>query len=719
MGIRQLTPESIKQLQNAPTRERYKPNQGLEVISQGDKPLLDLYDLPSGMALPNGFFLGKQLRNFHGGESVYYSCKRDKDETDYVIKIYEPPLKDHEVLNQRLSQLTKFASYLRLPIETNQLPDAVGYYYEIYPFLQKGSLIDQVASIKTKEIENHIIPQINEAIYLLHQQGIIHADIKPDNIYVNDQGIVILGDFGQAECFALDQGVNYRIANKVDRKHTRGFIPPEALQTNVEALTISVGYDYFLFGKTIIDLYTKMKCYQDENVDCQTECQLVENLYKNKGILPQEIPEHVKDLITMLTQANPMDRIGYDGVKGWLKNHKHLYQAYRRHSQKRTIPLQTSFTFAQHAYEDLNALIQAMAEAPQLAKNFIHKQTFKDLFAILVDEKKAFIDKVYTRIQSPEKVLFAIERILNPPAFFRWRDQTFKDIQALFASIKKEFSLVNFTKEDVFLLLTYLKLQHDIPNILNFIEELTELSNPIRAFDMAFNIFGAQTGFIWDGQRYLSLTDFLRTCFPNQFYVKPLTVDDERIIFSYIKLRLVKQDQVKLVHEVEKITNDHDRYFSLIYLFGHRESNDFYFSIDQTNITTLIDLIAVIGSSLNNPTKMNQLSNQVFAFMMHDDFYTFAKHFLSSNELKSLINLIKTLKNQTDKDYAKALLWFGLNPNAPLILQKQPIHHFEELIHYFDEERIAGKFQSILIQLKNPVIKAFCHTKGYRYPNIS
>jgi hypothetical protein len=714
MAQRKLTPEVIKQLQNAPTRELYQPHQESEQITQNEKPLINLYALSSGMVLPNGFFLGEQLREYHGGESVYYSCKKANDVTDYVIKIYLPPLKDHEVLNQRLSQLTKFSSYLRLPIETNQLPDAIGYYYEIYPLLQKGSLLDHVADITPEEIENHIIPQINEAIHLLHQQGIIHADIKPDNLYVNDQGKVILGDFGQAECFALDQGVNYRIANKKVRKGTLGFIPPEALHTTPGALTISVAYDYFLFGKTILDLYMKMEWLKNESA----ESQFAVNINEKQQFLPQEIPEHIKDLITMLTQPNSVDRIGYEGVKRWLKNPKHLYQAYRRHSQQRTIPLHPPFSFAEHAYEDFKALIQAMAEAPQLAKKLVHKEAFKDLFGILVDEKKAFIEEIYTLIKTPEKLLFALERTLNPPSFFRWGKQTFKDIQSLFDSLMNEFSLVSLTKEDFSLLSTYLRLQHDIPTTLNFIEQLKELANPVRAFDMAINIFGAQTGFIWNGQRYLSLTDFLRTCFPNQFNVQPLTVEDERILFSYIKLHLGKQDQMNLVHEVEKITNDHDRYFSLIYLFGNQESNDFYFSIDQTNIKTLSDLMAIIGASLTNQTKMNRVASQVFAFMMHDDFDTYAKHFLSSDQLKPMMKLIKTLKNQTDKDYGRALLWFSLNPNAPLILQKQPIHHFDELISYFDEERLAGQFQNILTQLKNPLIKAFCHARGYSYPSI-
>lgn len=42
--------------------------------------------------------------------------------------------------------------------------------------------------------------QMAEALQHLHARGIVHMDVKPDNIYTTAEGGVKLGDFGLATC---------------------------------------------------------------------------------------------------------------------------------------------------------------------------------------------------------------------------------------------------------------------------------------------------------------------------------------------------------------------------------------------------------------------------------------------------------------------------------------------------------------------------------------
>ncbi len=49
--------------------------------------------------------------------------------------------------------------------------------------------------------------QVAEALQHLHARGIVHMDVKPDNIYTTKQGIYKLGDFGLATCRSLQRNV--------------------------------------------------------------------------------------------------------------------------------------------------------------------------------------------------------------------------------------------------------------------------------------------------------------------------------------------------------------------------------------------------------------------------------------------------------------------------------------------------------------------------------
>jgi len=74
----------------------------------------------------------------------------------------------------------------------------------------------------TKELAIYAF-QLLEALEILHSNGIVHADIKPDNIIVDSNNIVTLVDFG----VSVDQLLYSEVCGKVG---TFPFMAPEILE---------------------------------------------------------------------------------------------------------------------------------------------------------------------------------------------------------------------------------------------------------------------------------------------------------------------------------------------------------------------------------------------------------------------------------------------------------------------------------------------------------
>jgi serine/threonine protein kinase len=72
------------------------------------------------------------------------------------------------------------------------------------------------------------LPQICEALQHAHESGIVHRDVKPENILVDDRNRVRLVDFGLAKWF---DPAGQRGPDEGRVSGTRGYMAPEQLAT--------------------------------------------------------------------------------------------------------------------------------------------------------------------------------------------------------------------------------------------------------------------------------------------------------------------------------------------------------------------------------------------------------------------------------------------------------------------------------------------------------
>ena len=98
--------------------------------------------------------------------------------------------------------------------------------YYVMPFYKDGSLLDLQDSgfnFSEEMLINHVVIPMCKALSIAHKNKVLHLDIKPENILVDENGDALLTDFGVAKQYGDDD----RIINRMGLNSGSVFAPPE------------------------------------------------------------------------------------------------------------------------------------------------------------------------------------------------------------------------------------------------------------------------------------------------------------------------------------------------------------------------------------------------------------------------------------------------------------------------------------------------------------
>ncbi|CAE6478542.1 unnamed protein product [Rhizoctonia solani] len=148
-----------------------------------------------------------------------------------------------------------------------------GYIALITPWMSAGPLSQHIkpGSFKLPPLRTCI--QLAMAVEYLHTKGIVHGDIKPDNILVTDQGQVQLADFGSA-ISTLATALNFTRTNSFN--FTTRFAAPEVLKGDDHTFTKES--DIYALGMTIFNIMTGRAPFADKR-----EVSVIIEVVSNKG----------------------------------------------------------------------------------------------------------------------------------------------------------------------------------------------------------------------------------------------------------------------------------------------------------------------------------------------------------------------------------------------------------------------------------------------------
>ncbi len=147
-----------------------------------------------------GYTIKKKLGR--GGMAQVYLGLQETLNRMAAIKVMNPKAFGDPKLSQRFMKEARTLSELKHPhiVSIYDVGQVEGYYYIAMEFFPQslGERILERGKLEPEEAL-HMLKQIADALFYAHQRGIIHRDIKPDNIMFRNDNTPVVLDFGIAK----------------------------------------------------------------------------------------------------------------------------------------------------------------------------------------------------------------------------------------------------------------------------------------------------------------------------------------------------------------------------------------------------------------------------------------------------------------------------------------------------------------------------------------
>jgi eukaryotic-like serine/threonine-protein kinase len=147
-----------------------------------------------------------------------------------------------------------------------------------------------------------VIIQIANALQHAFERGIVHRDIKPDNIMVNTQGVAKLVDFGLAKSFT--QAGQSGLTAPGEGMGTLAYMPPEQLDN---ALNADQRSDIYSLGATLYHMLSGSRPF-NEKTTRSFIMKILNSMPAPIRSLNPAVPQALEDIITRAMGKKPEDR---------------------------------------------------------------------------------------------------------------------------------------------------------------------------------------------------------------------------------------------------------------------------------------------------------------------------------------------------------------------------------------------------------------------------
>lgn len=239
----------------------------------------------------------------HGGMAEVYEGNDIIGKKTVAIKLIRKDVMENPVNLIRFKNEATIAASLNHPniVKVYNHGTVDGVPYIANEFI-KGQNLKQVldfrSSVPIEEAVDYMI-QLASALDYAHSHGIVHRDVKPDNLYVMGDGTIKLGDFGIAQTDATSQ-ITSKDSEIVGSVH---YLAPE-ITSGKPATGQS---DIYSVGVTFFELITGHVPYIKNSAIDIAVSHINEKFPSPKKYLPN-CPKEIERIIFKCVKKNPKER---------------------------------------------------------------------------------------------------------------------------------------------------------------------------------------------------------------------------------------------------------------------------------------------------------------------------------------------------------------------------------------------------------------------------
>ncbi len=244
----------------------------------------------------------------HGGSAQIYKAFDPELERYVALKLLSPRLNANADTREQFFREIKTQAQLNIPgiarvFDCGESPHGLYYTMELI----KGESLDKYCWNHPLAITEKLkfIGKIAGITAELHRQGLIHRDIKPGNIMIDEYGQVILLDLGLVMLLneELSTSGDFRISG------SPGYMPPEAFESG-KANSFTTAADVYALAVLTFEIICGSLPYDVEFLSLGELAEVIatEDPKSMKAMYNETVPPELEKLVTRGLNRNPANR---------------------------------------------------------------------------------------------------------------------------------------------------------------------------------------------------------------------------------------------------------------------------------------------------------------------------------------------------------------------------------------------------------------------------